>query len=68
MKTILALAVLLCTMMTAAWTFAAAGADTVHSPSPAMLPLKVVGTNILNSNGETVWLRSVNAASLVVSL
>jgi endoglucanase len=30
----------------------------------APLPLKVVGTNILNSNGETVVLRGVNAASL----
>jgi aryl-phospho-beta-D-glucosidase BglC (GH1 family) len=28
------------------------------------LPLKVVGTRILNSKGEPVWLRGVNAASL----
>jgi endoglucanase len=30
----------------------------------APLPLKVVGTKILNSRGEPVWLRGVNVASL----
>src|ERR1017187_1062124 len=35
-----------------------------RADSNAPLPLKVVGTKILNSKGEPVWLRGVNAASL----
>ncbi len=35
-----------------------------RTESNAPLPLKVVGTNILNSQGRTVWLRGVNAASM----
>jgi endoglucanase len=46
---------------------AAAGADAVQAkatPSTMPLPLKVVGTRILNSKGEPVLLRGVNAASM----
>jgi hypothetical protein len=38
----------------------AGGADAASPP----LPLKVVGTQVLDSRGEPVWLRGVNAASL----
>ena len=34
----------------------------------APLPLKVVGTNILNSNGETVLLRGVNVAAVLAKI
>jgi uncharacterized protein YceK len=40
------------------------GSVKTRTSSNAPLPLKVVGTHILNSKGETVWLRGVNAASL----
>lgn len=48
---------------TLAWL---SGCDTPPTGSGvnAPLPLKVVGTQILNSRGEPVWLRGVNAASL----
>jgi len=40
------------------------GTSTQAMDVNAPLPLKVVGTNILNSRGETVLLRGVNTASL----
>jgi aryl-phospho-beta-D-glucosidase BglC (GH1 family) len=40
------------------------GAGTDDTPTPPALTLKVAGTQVLNSRGEPVWLRGVNAASL----
>jgi hypothetical protein len=54
---------LFATALAGTWLFAAGAAASETDPV-AHLPLKVVGTNILNDRGETVWLRGVNIASL----
>jgi hypothetical protein len=51
-----------------AWLVLLCGCASIRAQDPnAPLPLHVAGTNVLNSKGEPVWLRGVNAASMEFS-